>query len=58
MSDTVIKVEGLGKVYRIGSRQNDYRTLRDTITDASPFFVESSKFQTLMSARRFRFHLT
>jgi len=35
MSDTVIKVEGLGKLYRIGSRQNDYRTLRDTITDAS-----------------------
>jgi len=34
MSDTVIKVEGLGKLYRIGSRQNDYRTLRDTITDA------------------------
>jgi len=34
MSDTVIKVEGLSKLYRIGSRQNDYRTLRDTITDA------------------------
>ncbi|MCJ7786274.1 MAG: ABC transporter ATP-binding protein, partial [Desulfobacterales bacterium] len=39
MSDTVIKVEGLSKLYRIGSRQNDYRTLRDTITDTfiSPF---------------------
>jgi len=39
MSDTVIKVEGLSKLYRIGSRQNDYRTLRDTITDVftTPF---------------------
>ncbi len=39
MSDIAIKVEVLSKLYRIGSRQNDYRTLRDTITDAvtSPF---------------------
>lgn len=39
MSDTIIKVEGLGKFYRIGSRQNDYRTLRDIVTDAftTPF---------------------
>jgi len=39
MNDTVIKVENLSKLYRIGSPQNDYRTLRDTITDAfiTPF---------------------
>jgi lipopolysaccharide transport system ATP-binding protein len=39
MSETVIKVEGLGKLYRIGARQEDYKTLRDTITDTfiSPF---------------------
>jgi len=39
MTDIAIKVENLSKLYRIGSRQNDYRTLRDTITDAftAPF---------------------
>jgi lipopolysaccharide transport system ATP-binding protein len=39
MSDTVIRVEGLSKLYRIGARQNEYRTLRDTIADAfiTPF---------------------
>lgn len=34
MSETVIKVEGLGKLYRIGARQEDYKTLRDTLTNA------------------------
>lgn len=33
MSDIAIRVENLGKRYRIGPRQR-YRTLRDTLTDA------------------------
>jgi lipopolysaccharide transport system ATP-binding protein len=33
MSDIAIRVENLGKLYRIGPRQR-YRTLRDTLTDA------------------------
>jgi lipopolysaccharide transport system ATP-binding protein len=34
MSETVIKVEGLSKLYRIGARQEDYKTLRDALTNA------------------------
>ncbi len=39
MSDIAIRVEGLGKQYRIGGKQEPYRTLRETITDAvaAPF---------------------
>jgi len=39
MSDIAIRVEGLSKQYRIGGKQERYRTLRDTLTDAfaSPF---------------------
>jgi lipopolysaccharide transport system ATP-binding protein len=39
MSDIAIKVENLGKRYRIGSRSNGYRTLRDTLANAfsAPF---------------------
>ena len=40
MSETVIKVEGLGKKYHIGARQTRrYRTLRDSLTNAvvAPF---------------------
>ncbi len=39
MSDIAIKVDGLGKKFRIGSKQARYKTLRDTISDAvvSPF---------------------
>jgi lipopolysaccharide transport system ATP-binding protein len=38
MSDVAIRVEGLGKLYRLGKRER-YRTLRDTIVDtlAAPF---------------------
>src|SRR5260221_3730294 len=32
MSDVAIRVEGLGKEYRIGKRER-YKTLRDTLTD-------------------------
>jgi lipopolysaccharide transport system ATP-binding protein len=47
MSDTVIKVEGLSKLYRIGFRQSDYRTLRDTI--AQSFQTSFSLIRNLSS---------
>jgi lipopolysaccharide transport system ATP-binding protein len=31
MSDIAVRVENLGKRYRIGRRQESYRTLRDTM---------------------------
>lgn len=34
MSDIAIRIDGLGKMYRIGERQESYRTFRDAITDA------------------------
>lgn len=34
MGDTAIRVENLGKMYRIGGPQEKYSTLRDTITNA------------------------
>jgi lipopolysaccharide transport system ATP-binding protein len=47
MSDTVIRVEKIGKRYKIGARQNGYRTLRETLSRAftSPF----RKFANLKS---------
>ncbi|MBC7185500.1 MAG: ABC transporter ATP-binding protein [Calditrichaeota bacterium] len=44
MSDIAIRVEGLGKMYRIGGKQERYRTLRDTLSDAfaAPFRRVSS----------------
>jgi homopolymeric O-antigen transport system ATP-binding protein len=39
MSDVVIRMEGLGKVFRIGARHESYKTLRDTLSNAcaAPF---------------------
>jgi lipopolysaccharide transport system ATP-binding protein len=39
MNNTVVRVEGLGKQYRIGAAQAPYRTLRETLVDtfAGPF---------------------
>jgi lipopolysaccharide transport system ATP-binding protein len=39
MSDIAVRVENLGKEYRIGGPQERYRTLRDSLTDAlvAPF---------------------
>ncbi len=34
MSDIAIRVEGLGKRYRIGTQSMNYRTLRDSLVDA------------------------
>jgi len=46
MSDLAIRVEGLGKLYQIGVRQERYYTLRDTLTEtlAWPFRKFSSLF--------------
>jgi len=45
MSDVTIRVENLGKLYRIGQRE-PYRTLRDTLTNAlyAPFQAVASAF--------------
>jgi lipopolysaccharide transport system ATP-binding protein len=39
MSDAVIRMEGLGKVFRIGARHEGYKTLRETLSNAciAPF---------------------
>jgi hypothetical protein len=39
MSDIAIKVEGLSKLYRIGTRQERYKTLRESLMTAvtAPF---------------------
>jgi lipopolysaccharide transport system ATP-binding protein len=39
VNDVAIRIEGLGKMYRIGGPQERYHTLRDTLTDAvsAPF---------------------
>ncbi|MCL4237366.1 MAG: ATP-binding cassette domain-containing protein [Anaerolineae bacterium] len=44
MSNVAVRVENLGKLYRIGGKQERYRTLRDTLTDAfaAPFRRASS----------------
>ncbi len=44
MSDTVIQVENLGKLYRIGRAQQRYTTLRDSLANAAKRFrVETSE---------------
>lgn len=39
MSDIAIRVDNIGKKYRIGQRESSYRTLRETVSDAflAPF---------------------
>ena len=34
MGDLVIRAQGIGKQFRIGARQQGYRTLRDTLVDS------------------------
>jgi lipopolysaccharide transport system ATP-binding protein len=41
MSDIVIRLDKLGKQYRVGRRQESYRTLRETLTEAVTFPVRS-----------------
>src|SRR3954452_12188805 len=47
MNDIAIRVENLSKLYRIGARQEPYRTLRDTLAGAAtaPFRRVRSAFQ-------------
>jgi lipopolysaccharide transport system ATP-binding protein len=47
MDDIAIRVEGLSKKYRIGERQERYRTLRDTLAEAAV-----APFQRLRSVFR------
>src|SRR5512140_2924731 len=49
MSETAIRVEKLSKSYRLGARQNGYRTIRETIADSS-----SSSIRRLFSAMGWR----
>jgi homopolymeric O-antigen transport system ATP-binding protein len=49
MSDVAIRVEGLGKQYRIGAKQARYRTLREALTSAALTPVHA--FQTLAGRR-------
>src|SRR5262249_45009398 len=35
MSDIAVRVENLGKLYRLGEKQERYRTLRDTLAQAA-----------------------
>lgn len=53
MPDIAIKVEGLGKRYRIGARQNGYRTLREKVNDVAlkPFRNAQSAFSPNGHAR-------
>jgi len=47
MSDIAIKVEGLGKLYKISAKQERYKTLRDTLVNAcsTPFRkIKNPKF--------------
>ncbi|MCB0161194.1 MAG: ABC transporter ATP-binding protein, partial [Caldilineaceae bacterium] len=44
VSNTAIRVENLGKQYRIGATQARYRTIRETVTDAARApFVRAGK---------------
>ena len=47
MSDIIIKVENLSKLYKIGVNQERYKTLRDTLVNAcsAPFRkIKNPKF--------------
>jgi len=45
MDDTALRVEGLGKRYRLGCKQESYRTLRDAVSN-----IFTAPFRTLRSA--------
>ena len=46
MNETAIRVENLSKLYRIGGKQGNYKTLRETLSEtvAAPFHAVRSKF--------------
>jgi lipopolysaccharide transport system ATP-binding protein len=49
MSEIAIHVEGLSKQYRLGGKQEGYKTLRDTITDT---FIAPAKAARALLGRR------
>jgi len=51
-SDTIIRVQGLGKEYRIGTAMQVYGTLRDTLTDI--YHRRLKKFSGTVSEKRQR----
>src|SRR5256885_536111 len=42
MSDTAIRVEGLGKKYRLGANAQPYKTLRESLVDAAALPVRTA----------------
>lgn len=51
MGNLAVRVEGLGKRYRIGSKRQHYRTLRDTLADA--LFDPFKKAQQLLRGQAY-----
>lgn len=51
MADPVILVEGLSKRYRIGRKENDYETLRETIIES--FLAPVKNFRRLVRLTKF-----
>ena len=51
MSDIIIKVENLNKLYKIGAKQEHYKTLRDTLANAVTGPLH--RFRSLLSAPSF-----
>jgi lipopolysaccharide transport system ATP-binding protein len=43
MSDVAIRVEGLGKQYRIGARQERYKTLRESLSSAASLPLRAAR---------------
>jgi hypothetical protein len=50
MSDIAIKVEGLGKLYKISAKQERYKTLRDFLTNALKTLLASAKRYVLYTS--------
>ena len=53
MSDTVIKVENLGKLYRYGQSGFSRHSLREALTDAARSTVHSARSLATWPLRRF-----
>jgi hypothetical protein len=50
MSDIAIKVENLSKLYKIGAKQERYKTLRDTLTNPLKTLLASAKGYVLYTS--------
>ena len=51
MNDIAIRVENLSKLYKIGTRQERYKTLRDTLVNVATGPLR--RFRSLLSAPGF-----